>query len=270
MSRWAFLTELLCCAGQQRCVTKLPPPSIQDDVALFDRAYDCNDIGAFVNLLDSTQPIDQLDERMHPWAADPRSVGALAATQLAIVASKENDLDMKDHIREAGGIRAIIKLFNSDQIDRQHAAVVALSFLSVDNPRNAIEMFEGGALPHLVSGMKSSIDGMRAATAQTARNIYVLDVRYRREFMKCGGVRNLVELLTLPEGVSSRSEEDLYTQLEAVYHLEDLIIVDGGVELPEYLDAVKKAGSVNKLKSLTTCGNADLQDAAKYLLTRLL
>lgn len=35
-------------------------------------------------------------------------------------------------------------------------------------------MFNAGAMPYLIQGMKSDIDGMRAACAQTARNIYVL------------------------------------------------------------------------------------------------
>lgn len=35
-------------------------------------------------------------------------------------------------------------------------------------------MFNAGAMPYLIQGMKSDIEGMRAACAQTARNIYVL------------------------------------------------------------------------------------------------
>lgn len=31
---------------------------------------------------------------MHPWAADPETVGALAATQLAIFASRERRLQL--------------------------------------------------------------------------------------------------------------------------------------------------------------------------------
>ena len=35
--------------------------------------------------------IEKLEERMHPWAADPETIGALAATQLAIFASRERE-----------------------------------------------------------------------------------------------------------------------------------------------------------------------------------
>ena len=37
--------------------------------------------------------IEKLEERMHPWAADPETIGALAATQLAIFASRERNIN---------------------------------------------------------------------------------------------------------------------------------------------------------------------------------
>ena len=101
-------------------------------------------------------------------------------------------------------------------------------------------MFNAGAMPYLIQGMKSDIDGMKAACAQTARNIYVLgttpppmghppakkpdvfacsvvlplliqkpgflpvfvrpivaDVKYRRAFMKGGGIAQLVRFLDM-------------------------------------------------------------------------
>ncbi|ETW56719.1 hypothetical protein PFUGPA_01509 [Plasmodium falciparum Palo Alto/Uganda] len=172
---------------------------------------------------------------MHPWAADPKTIGALSATQLAILASKENEPHYKDAIREANGIAVFINLLKSHELDRVHAAVVALSFLSVDNVKNCICMFESGALPYLISGMKSNIDGMKAACAQTCRNIFVLDKKYKKEFLKLGGI----------------------TQL------------NDGDEIPEFLEAVKNSNSIKNLKTLQQCPEQDLAEASNVLLLRL-
>lgn len=51
--------------------------------------------------------------------------------------------------------------------------VLPLLFVFVDQ-ENCIAMYNAGALPYLIQGMKGDIEGMRAACAQTARNIYVL------------------------------------------------------------------------------------------------
>ncbi|EUR78650.1 hypothetical protein PFBG_00745 [Plasmodium falciparum 7G8] len=208
----------------------------------------------------------KLEDRMHPWAADPKTIGALSATQLAILASKENEPHYKDAIREANGIAVFINLLKSHELDRVHAAVVALSFLSVDNVKNCICMFESGALPYLISGMKSNIDGMKAACAQTCRNIFVLDKKYKKEFLKLGGITQLVNLLELPSNYDD--SQPLYTQLEAIYHLEDFILNDGD-EIPEFLEAVKNSNSIKNLKTLQQCPEQDLAEASNVLLLRL-
>lgn len=56
-------------------------------------------------------------------------------------------------------------------------------------------MAEAGIFPPLIHLMRKSKVGVRAAAAQTARNIYVLDVRLRRLFRDCGGCGPLVDLL---------------------------------------------------------------------------
>jgi len=264
----AAVAKGACCGGRDDfdIKQKAREKMRDDDVTRFDRAYDTNNLQEFVSLLTSSQPIVPFPQRMHPWAADPQTVGALAATQLAILSSRDEEPHYKDAIREAGGIPVLVSQLLAKEDDRVHAAVVALSFLSVNNPRNCIEMFEAGAMKSLVKAMKSSIDGMRAATAQTARNIYVLDTKYRAAFKDAGGIYNLVALLDLPSEEVDPSS--LYTQLEAVYHIEDLIL-DSGEEIPEYVTAVKMASATRKLAMLKNSGNEELAEAAHFLLTRL-
>ncbi|SBT32297.1 armadillo-domain containing rhoptry protein (ARO) [Plasmodium ovale wallikeri] len=194
-----------------------------NDILRFDKAYDENDVQEFVNLCSSACEIEKLEDRMHPWAADPKTIGALSATQLAILASKEN-------------------------------------------VKNCISMFDNGAMPYLISGMKSSIDGMKAACAQTCRNIFVLDKKYKKEFLKLGGITQLVKLLELPSNYND--SQPLYTQLEAIYHLEDFILNDGD-EVPEFLEAVKNSNAIKNLKNLQQCPEQDLAEASNVLLLRL-
>ncbi|KAK6588489.1 ARM repeats containing [Cryptosporidium xiaoi] len=263
-----------CCSGREdeeakrRAYDKLNRgDGVNDDITRFDLAYDKNDIEEFVKLLSSTQPIDKLDEPMHPWAADPKTVGALAATQLAILAARDSQPELKDVIRKKGGIQGLLELLKSKEEDRIDGAVVALSFLSVNNAECCSTMFECGVLPYLVKCMSSEIDGLRAASAQTARNIFILGISQRKEFMRLGGIQILVNLLT-PPNKDVDKPESWYTPLEAIYHIEDLII-DQNEELLEYTRAVRKCGVVDKLKVLTKSSNRDVSEAAEILLTRV-
>ncbi|KAK1443044.1 armadillo-like helical like protein [Babesia gibsoni] len=238
------------------------------DIEKFDAAFENGDIEAFIALCESKQPIDKLENKLHPWASNPTTIGALAATQLAIFSSKENQPEYKEAIRKANGITTLVEMLKSDEEDRVHASVVALSFLSTGNAENCIEMYKVGALPEMIKGMKSPIDGMRAACAQTCRNIYQLDLEYRREFMKQGGLVNLVDLIN-PLNPTDEDDEELYlTQLEAIYHLEDFIM-DGVEELSEFVSIVKVSGVLPKLKLLEKCRNKELSVAAKNLSVRL-
>eukprot|EP00419_Tripos_fusus_P067514 CAMPEP_0172929430 /NCGR_PEP_ID=MMETSP1075-20121228/218478_1 /TAXON_ID=2916 /ORGANISM="Ceratium fusus, Strain PA161109" /LENGTH=234 /DNA_ID=CAMNT_0013790725 /DNA_START=67 /DNA_END=769 /DNA_ORIENTATION=- len=84
-----------CCAG-----------GTTDDAKKFYAASEKNDIKSFIRLLSSTQPIAEFDGIL-PWA-DPKTVGALAATQLAIMSrnasdalNTSNSTKVNDDIRKA-------------------------------------------------------------------------------------------------------------------------------------------------------------------------
>ncbi|CDR95552.1 hypothetical protein, conserved [Babesia bigemina] len=234
------------------------------DIERFDLAFENGDINEFVALCGSTQPIDKFEGRLHPWAANPTTIGALAATQLAIFASLEQHPEFKDAIREASGIPILVEMLRSNEVDRFHVAVVALSFLSAGNIDNCVEMFNAGALKDLIQGMKSDIDGVRAACAQICRNIYQLGWSCQ-VFVKLGGLVNLVRFLS---PCDDTDEELCLTQLEAIYHIEDFIM-DGVEELPEFVSIVKVSGAREKLKLLEKSSNKELSMAAKSVRVRL-
>ena len=77
---------------------------------------------------------------MHAWAENPRTVGALAGTQMAIRASMSKSDDIKEKIRDAGGLPKYVAFMESNEVDRVHTGVVALSFLCTENPPNSHEV----------------------------------------------------------------------------------------------------------------------------------
>ncbi|XP_954841.1 uncharacterized protein TA05340 [Theileria annulata] len=225
----------------------------------FNKAFQNGDIEKLVELCYSTTPIQKLENKLHTWAENPKTIGALSATQLSVYASKEsifiqpfplihNDLsqfiisdepEFKDDILAANGIEALADLLKSEV-----------------NSKCCEEMYEQDVFPYLIKGMKSSLDPFRAACAQTCRNIYYLgiyfhflnfklDIKYRKEFMRLGGLVALVSLLNL----SDDSDEMYLTQLEAIYHLEDFCM-DGIEEIPELVEYVKASNALSKLQSL--------------------
>jgi len=87
-----------------------------DDADKFDRAFEANDIAGLVALLPSRQPIEGVEEKMHPWAQDPQTVGALAGTQLSVMAHfavEEEDPQMKINIGKAGAIVPLVDFLRS-------------------------------------------------------------------------------------------------------------------------------------------------------------
>lgn len=131
-----------------------------------------------------------------------------------------------------------------------------------------MEMVELGALNALVKLIGSDRDGVAAAAAQTARNIYVLDVPYRRVFKQLGGCKALVKLLDLRAGASPG---DL--QLEALYHLDDFIVHNAS-EVPDCVAAAKALGATQAVSRLANDQSLqethpDIVAAAKHLFLRL-
>jgi len=238
------------------------------DAERFDKAFEDNDLKAFVELLKSSQPIESMEERMHPWAEDPKTVGALAGTQLAILASvaEKEDPNVKHKIREAGAIPPLVEFLRSHQEDRVQTAVVALSFLTADCPENVIQAYNAGALELLMKHVDSSVAGMRAAAATTLRNICMEKDEYRRRFVQLGGLAGLVaQLSSSPDPALNLAD----VQLEAVLNLQDLLEDEERGIIEEYAREALRAGAEAKLKELTKAEDEEVRASAEEVLESL-
>ena len=97
-------------------------------------------------------PAELLEQCFHPWAKDPQTIGALAATQIAIQVYKgldetshlENQVTapVQHKVRAAGAIEYLVEYIKSDQEDRVHAGAIALSFISTECPENCRRIYQ--------------------------------------------------------------------------------------------------------------------------------
>src|SRR5690625_1037476 len=93
-------------------------------------------------------------------------------------------------------------------------------------PAAAIDMFDHGVYKGLIPLLSNPSPGVKGAAAQAARNIFVLEVKYRRAFRDSGGCGPLVNMLDMPPDTIV-DPKDLELQLEAVCHIDDFIIFNG-------------------------------------------
>jgi len=251
--------------GEKKRAISIGYHSRGDDAEKFDKAFETNDLKAFVALLQSKQVIESFEERMHPWAEDPKTVGALAGTQLAILASvaeKENPR-VKDDIREAGALPPLVEFLRSDEQDRVQTAVVGLSFLTAECPPNAVAAYKAGAMPLLLQHLDSSVAGMRAAAATTLRNISMESDEYRRKFADLGGIKGLVgQLQTNPDPALNHAD----VQLEAVLNLQDIILDEEENVIAEFAQLAIKAGAEEKLRKLMKADDEEVRSSAEEVL----
>lgn len=239
-----------------------------DDAKKFDRAFETNDLKGFVELLTSTQPIEKFEERMHRWAEDPKTIGALAASQLAILASQADDQNpgLKEEILKAGAIPGLVEYLHSSQQDRVQTAVIALGFLTAECPSVADATYRAGAMPLLLKQLDSPICGMRSVAATTLRNVCMDNEESREKFMNLGGMYGLVQQLDpLPDPTLDQSD----VELEAIMNFQDFIEDVEGRVITKYARLAIEAGAEEKLRNLTHSSDEEVVSTAEESLSAL-
>lgn len=274
----------------------------RSDGEKLDAAFAAKDAKGLIDLLRSDSPIDRMKERSHPWAAQPKTVGSLAAANLTILASSEQDehssdspddrsrrqdqlnsdneeekgpaqpavpaLSFKKQVAAAGGIPILVECLTSEQEDRRQIAVVALSFLLAECEDNAIAAHAAGALPLLLGLLDTPIVGLRVSATVCLRNIYTASEEFQSDFIKIGGMEKLVEYLVTEKDSTSLNYVDV--QCETMLNLQDLLEDSRGDLIPEYIAKAQQLGAVEKLTPLTEATEADeVRAVATELVSRL-
>merc|ERR1719291_424740 len=126
---------------------------------------------------------------MHQWVENPRTVGTLALTQVAIAGTQDPSAKLKIH--ESGAIPKLVNFMRlNESDDRVQTAVVALSFLTFDCSQNTKAAYEAGAMELLLQHLESPTPGMRAAAATTLRNICMDSAPRITSFVEMGGLKS--------------------------------------------------------------------------------
>jgi len=239
-----------------------------EDSTKFDQAFEASDLKAFVELLSSNEEIEPFEEKMHPWAEDPKTIGSLAGTQLAILASmaeKENKT-VKDDIRQAGAIPKLVEFLKSGKNDRVQTAVVALSFLTTDNVDNAQALYKAGGMELYAKLLDCDIAGMRAAVSTTLRDMMIENMEARLKFVELGGTKGLIQQLNAPHDPSLNHAD---VQLEAVLNVQDFLEDENGDVIPEIAREVVRCGAKEELTKLLKSDDDEVKGSVEEVLAVL-
>jgi len=245
------------------CVYAEPEPEAWDDAEMFIAAMDANNVQGFIELLNSDRPIPALDCKVHVWASNPRTIGALATFHLGYLA--HSDADVKAGMGKMGAIPNLLDVLRTkDWICQQHA-MIALNALINESPENVRIAAKAGATKLLMQRSNSPFAHERWCIAATLRDIIIEGDEYRDEFVMSGGIGFFLKQTILAADITDNSRY----QFEAVANLLDLLEEDDGKAIPEYILPVKKSGIQAKLVDMLKTGHAEIRYCTRALLLLL-
>lgn len=222
------------------------------DAEKFDEAFANMDIPAFVELLNSENSLGegQLEEvPEHPWADMPASVGALAATQLAVIASMDEANVVT--IRQANACEVLVNYLKAKcPPDKRDAGVVLLVFLTSVDGESCADLGQKNVLPDLlrILGDKAQHRGLRCAVSTILINVLLEHQGTASRFIRENGA---VQLLKACDSSGSKPDEEPFF-LELIENFIELTEADDTGAASKFLPSIRKAvsGSPNTLKSL--------------------
>jgi hypothetical protein len=279
MGQQASLPGLACCTERQdpKSAGNIPSRTsttsggpVPDIATRFDSAVRNKDLMELVKLLSSSHKLGKdVMATQHPWADQPQTIGSLAAVHLAVLA---NDPNIRTRIRAAGAIPVLVQFLNpTNSRDKIHSAVVALSFITIDNDDNCREVYRCGGLTLLVPLMGSEPEGLRFASSSVCRNLYCKNRNAREEFVNLGGAKSMISLLNYQP---SRANDTAYMDgvFETVSNMRDLLEPDcaSNDSAGRVVKRAVKDGVVNVLTIIQNdCSDEEVKQEASTLNTQI-
>lgn len=173
-----------------------------DDAHRFDQAFVNQDVQAFIELVASTNKLGQgqLDAvPTHPWAMPPATVGALAITQLSVLASRRRDNDNSIlTIRQAGACQVLAEVFKAGKEsskDLRDAAVVLMVILTCEDAESCTELGDLDCIPTFLRFIddKEQSRGFRSALSTILVNIMCEHQASANRFIREDGALPLIK-----------------------------------------------------------------------------
>ena len=144
----------------------------------FELARAQNDIGSLIHLLRSTEALPKSNRvTHHPWAKAPETVGPLVAAHLAVIVSSSKTVHETDFMVETM-VKELVSLARSPGLDRLHAGVVSLGFLTEKSKVAAIQLANAEFEPDIQRCLMSGSVGLELTAVALLRNI----CKYSREY----------------------------------------------------------------------------------------
>lgn len=249
-----------------------------EEIKEIKEARDNFDFTKLVTLMNSDSPVE-CEKKLHPWAENPRTVGAVACAQIGIFAfsievpdktllSYTEDLSKFNQFStntiESNSIFEILNFLESEQKDRQDLALVCLSFICEDNPIIQDDVLQNNGLELLKTYLNQKYsDDIRICACTIIHHLIYTRAHYQEIFLAKDGAKYLVDLLDI---------KDSYYLHEVILNIEELV-VDMEDETVEYrVEIFNALETKNKLNSIIAQNNiysGYIIKEAKNLLTLL-
>jgi len=236
------------------------------DADTFCDAHEKHDVPGLVALMTSTQQIVACEDKVHPWAENPQTVGTYAGLHLALIASKTlmyHGPNVKTAMLESGMIPLLVSFLRDAAVDRHHAGAIALYHLTTHCAEACHAAYKEGVVALLVGFHDSLITGFRCAAVATIFNIVRVSKDYLTELIQMeDGMKAIVEQL---EPVRNQEMNIAETQLEALLNLQVVLEDLDGTLIVEHADKAIHDGAVHKLKVLMDSHDEDVSEVALEL-----
>jgi len=225
-----IVSSMPCCVERSREVRQLQPAKVVSNKisSIVNKLGTLDEFTETVRQLNSGMPLAQPSGAFkHPWAKSPVSVAAQGGMIIAARLRNAKDKQMRVQYWKAGCITPLLNmLIAGKEEDRVHAALVALQALTDNCEEQELldEVVQLDGLAILCKWMKASAagEGVRMTAATVSRNIIGRNKQYKTEFVRLGGLKPLISLLTFDK---KRIADDQYTQwiLERVNDVRDYL-----------------------------------------------
>jgi len=229
------------------------------------------DYDTLTSLMPSMEPVS-ITDKLHPWARNPETLGALAGVQMAIMPDSSNKpvvADIKAKLGKVGAVAEYVKFVRSKLPDRVDIGIVALSTLTSECPENNRILIKADSVPVWMSNLSSGPIGTRIAVGTILRNMCVEGGRdFTRNFVAKGGIDILVKQLDIDSTKETESSID-DMRLEAIMNLHDILEDASGSVIPEFSQLAIQAGIRSQLTKCLSSSDTDVKESAQDLLNAL-
>ena len=113
----------------------------------------------------------------HPWVEEPSHIGSLCASHMGWLLRDKSfriSAENKSILKDSECIQKLMDNLKSPHRDMRETALIVLSFLTdpTDNDKSLCDLILRD-IPTLVALLDDSKEGLRVATVQTIRNLFV-------------------------------------------------------------------------------------------------